>query len=657
MQRPLKLITALGYSPDLILQFIDFFNGGETYRYKQEAAAIRKNFAGQELVAVYLICTKEQRVVDSLAQLREIVGTDYPGLAAALHPIDLPCNDITCGEDDETMRQLVYEAVRSLAADDLIISSGGRKPVTQRLIEAGLLYGCRGYLTITADRNKEKRACSESFHVLWTSARRFSEERRARIIKDELGDNFRSLYLLPANIIDRLRRERLGVEPAQSDEELAWLRRLPKADLHCHLGGAFDAVLLKELAAKLLEECCITAESCKAIRTALEHRLGKPLAVLAGSDLLRLRREKKGNQVVHPLQNLDVLFQGRDEPPHILTAVLVNSLSSARINEISWHEPDDLAPDDRLRWYMACGDLGGSNLLQTDGTLRLALRWLMEESRRENVRFLEVRFSPDNYTRAGLSILHVIETLLDEARSFMAANAGFHVNFLIMATRHKEKAAMDAHVAAAVIFGRPDGATGTPRITGFDLAGQEKDNDPMLFQESFMPLHRHFINITIHAGEMEEDDRIWQALYLLHAKRIGHGLKLINNEKMMGYVRDYGIAIEMCPSSNVQTNRFLCFDGSDETGDVYPLKAYFDKGLTVTVNTDNRGISRTTLSEEYLHAARLTEGGLSRWEILRLAKNSFKAAFLPKDEKDRLLKEIDDAVFALLLDDFFPREQ
>jgi adenosine deaminase len=131
---------------------------------------------------------------------------------------------------------------------------------------------------------------------------------------------------------------------------------------------------------------------------------------------------------------------------------------------------------------------------------------------------------------------------------------GFWIHFLVMATRHKEKAAMAAHVAAAVTYGNPSGLGHFSRITGFDLAGQEKDNDPMQFQELFMPLHLHFMNITIHAGEMAEDDKIWQALYLLHAKRIGHGLKLVNNEKMMGYIRDYGIAIEMCPSSNIQTN-------------------------------------------------------------------------------------------------------
>lgn len=167
-----------------------------------------------------------------------------------------------------------------------------------------------------------------------------------------------------------------------------------------------------------------------------------------------------------------------------------------------------------------------------------------------------------------------------------------------------------------------------------------------------MPLHRYFINITIHAGEMAEEDKIWQALYRLHAKRIGHGLKLIDNPKMMGYVRDHGIAIEMCPSSNRQTIGFRCFD-REEQGPRYPLKDYLEHGIIATVNTDNPGISRTDISREYLMAARLTPGGLSRWDILRLVRNGFRAVFLPKDEKDALLKEMDRAVYGLVLDDFF----
>ena len=652
IMKKLKLISALG-NKDLILELIDFFNGGDRYAYNDAATGIRCRFGGCKLDAIHLVCTREA-LEKTLPELQALLSTEYP--AVQVHPIKLPCRDIACDHDDETMRQLVYDTVRTLAPDNLIIASGGRKTLTNRLIEAGLLYGCMGYLTITAPPGKENEANirqqTKKFNVLWIPARRFFEERREGLTKDKIGDNFRSLYLLPLTMIDRLRREKVGQDTASAAADLAWLQRLPKADLHCHLGGAFDAALLKEMAAALLDDLEVTAAARATIRETLSQRLGCPLSETSPEDLLSLAA---ANENIHCLNGLKDLGKDATAPEHIRTALLVEALTLERIEAICRHEPTGLAHKDRLQWYMACGDLGGSSLLQTEGNLRRTLRWLMEQAWQEQVLFLEVRFSPDNYTRAGLTIRQVIDTLMDEGGRFMASHQGFRVNFLIMATRHKDRASMIAHVAAAVTFNQSPPAVG-PRLTGFDLAGQEEGNDPALFQEIFMPLHHHFVNITIHAGEMAEDDKIWQALYLLHAKRIGHGLKLVNNTRMMDFVRDYGIAIEMCPSSNSQTNAFRRFDLPDQEGVAYPLLRYLDHGISVTINTDNRGHSATTLANEYLQAARLTEGGLSKWEVLRLVKNGFKAAFLPKNEKDHLLKEMDKTIFELILDDFFPRE-
>jgi adenosine deaminase len=649
MSSELKLITALGNEPDLILQFIDFFNGGQRFIYNTEANAIRNHFRGKKLSSIHLICTREEKVQVAFNELLEKVPAEYPELAGHIKEIPLLCDDISCHKDDHVMRRAVYDQVKALAAENLIIASGGRKTVTNRLIEAGLLFGCMGYLTLTAPYNQQKRTFSEFFNLIWTPTRQFAEERQRSSYKGELGDNFRSLYLLPLTIIDRLRTEKLGLDPARTEEERAWLQSLPKADLHCHLGGAFDPGLLKKLATVLLDDLPVPYPERRKIRDQLEQLLDCSLADLQPDHLMALA----GENASHCLVGMKGLVAKVGVPQHVLTAVMVDALTVEQIEQLAWNEPAPHSNSNRLDWYMACGDLGGSALLQSKNTLRRALRWLMEQSLSENVQFLEVRFSPDNCTRAGLSISEVVETLLDEAHSFVSNHPHrFKVNFLIMATRHKEKAAMAAHVAAAVTFGRPGGGSG-PGITGFDLAGQEEDNDPLQFQELFMPLHHHFMNITIHAGEMSSEDKIWQALYLFHARRIGHGLKLVKNPKMMGYIRDHGITIEMCPSSNRQTNLFRLNDETADKGDEYPLKKYLDFGLAVTVNTDNRGISRTTMSRELLQAAKLSPQGLSRWEILRLIKNSFKAAFLPKDEKDRLLKEVDRQIFSLILDDYF----
>ncbi len=648
---PVVLLAALG-NVDLILEYLDFFNGGARFSYTGEAEQVRRAFSGSGIAAVHLICT-----ADSGKKLKELEGkvvADYPEVA--IEPLFLRCTDIETAADEQEMKEEVYALVEKLAGSTgrLIISSGGRKTMTNRLIEAGLLHGCEGYLAITdsrqTDRDKPIRDQTNTFNILWIPARQFYRERCDAIpLRDGIGDNFRSLAILPQSVLKKLQEERIGVDREQSDRELVWLRKLPKADLHCHLGGAFDLPLLRKLARLMVEDCRLDTSAVKKI---VEEKTGVSLPRLTSGHLRSLRPE-----VRHCLDNLEELLD--PVPPDGGIPALVAQLTDEQIEDLSFDSRkmrDCRAKD--LAWYMTCGDLGGSALLQTERCLRAAMSWLLQRCYDDGVRYLEVRCSPDNYCRRDLDIRDVLNILIDEGRSFMRRHDDFTVNLLVMATRHKSRAAMASHVSAAVCFAgnTHQGSSRTPRVVGFDLAGQEKDHDPVQFRDLFMPLHHHFINITIHAGEMEDDDRIWQALYVLHAKRIGHGLKLINNRKMMHYIRDYGTAIEMCPSSNVQTNSFH-LPGDASPRDRYPLKEYLRHGIAVTINTDNPGISATHLSREYLVAARLSENGLSRWDILKLVRNGFRAAFLPKDEKDRLLKKVDRQIFDIILNNYFQEDR
>ncbi|MBF0235765.1 MAG: hypothetical protein HQK65_22420, partial [Desulfamplus sp.] len=277
MSQDMKMITAFG-NVNLILQMVDFLSGNPTYRYNEEACNIRSSFIEFQLSDIYLICTQKSH--EALPDLLKILGNEYPDIS--VHTISLGCDDIECAGDDRNMKGEVYRAVELLASDNLVISSGGRKTVTNRLIEAGLLYGCMGYLTMTAPAEEDTniRQRSLEFNLLWISARQFSEERRKHIIKSELGDNFRSLYLLPATMIDRLRNETIGADPGRADEELAWLHRLPKADLHCHLGGAFDEKLLKKLATTLLSDLKVSDEKKEDLLKIIEKNARRPLSSL-----------------------------------------------------------------------------------------------------------------------------------------------------------------------------------------------------------------------------------------------------------------------------------------------------------------------------------------------------------------------------------------
>ena len=155
-----------------------------------------------------------------------------------------------------------------------------------------------------------------------------------------------------------------------------------------------------------------------------------------------------------------------------------------------------------------------------------------------------------------------------------------------------------------------------------------------------MPLLQRCARLTIHAGETDDASSIWEAVYLLGADRIGHGLTLKDKPELLQRFIDRRITLEMCPSSNFQIIGFRDnYAPQSYSTTKYPLKDYLEQGLKVTVNTDNPGISRTDFTRELHRAARLTPGGLSAWEILQLVRNSFRATFVShRISKELILK-------------------
>ena len=659
----LHLVTALGNAPELVLELLDFFNVSHDYNYSDVTRNVRHQFQNNQITTLHLFCTSFPQIKKALTILQHTMKVEFP--AVELKPIQLPMADIATSEDDHLMQTKVEKLFRSLPGKSTIISSAGRKTLTQRITESAMKYGCLGYLAIIGPDNVQR----NEYHrlaAIWTPSHQLLQEnwqRGKELNKTHIGSSFRCLSVFPLMVQEQLQQEYLGCSTDTKETEIKWLHQLPKADLHCHLGGCQDEPLLQKLAQQLLDDLNVKQH----IRQEIQHYFCRRLHIQSISEIspATLRNLTPEKSILHCLENLDKLFSDRPETKQLLIAVLTAGLDVSQIQLLSrdgrLHGDETDWPERNLQsleWYMKCGDLGGSSLLQSETTLRLALHKLMEESHAENVRYLEVRCSPGNYCKTGLlTINQAMDCLLDEARGFMSRHTSFKINFIIMATRHKSQAELTAHVAAAVLYSKARQDTG-PRVVGFDLAGQEEEHDPALFQNDFMPLHHHFLNITIHAGEMADEDKIWQAIYLLHGKRIGHGLQLKSNTKMMGFVRDYGLALEMCPSSNFQTNTFPLFPIPTPTtanapADIYPLQTYLDFGIEATINTDNRFISDTTMSQEYWQAATMTPGGLSKWQILKLLKSSFQAAFLAKNEKDILLKQIDDEIFTLLIADYF----
>ena len=167
------------------------------------------------------------------------------------------------------------------------------------------------------------------------------------------------------------------------------------------------------------------------------------------------------------------------------------------------------------------------------------------------------------------------------------------------------------------------------------LAGQEDSYPARDHAESFYLIRRNNIPCTVHAGEAWGPASIRQALHDLNAHRIGHGTRLVEDGDLLNYVNDHRIPLECCLTSNVDV-------GAVESLDQHPLKFYFDQGLRVTVNTDNRLISDTTVTQELALAQEHL--GFTRSEINDLIIMGFKSAFLPYRERRHLLARVLDAL-------------
>ena len=263
-------------------------------------------------------------------------------------------------------------------------------------------------------------------------------------------------------------------------------------------------------------------------------------------------------------------------------------------------------------------------LMQTEEALSRIAYEMAEDFARENVRYVEVRFGPILHTAEGLSLEAVMEAVLDglaRARS----DHGILSSVIVCALRDRFIDASVAQAELAVEY-RNRG------VSGFDLAGGEAGNPAKEHLEAFYFARNHLMNLTVHAGESWGPESIHQALFFCGAHRIGHGITLVQDPELMRYIVDQQIPLEICPTSNVQTNVVPSYEK-------HPIRELADAGVAITINTDSRLFSHTsTTGEMYLAHTRC---GLSASQTAKAAINAFRHAFLPYDERIRLLAEVE----------------
>ncbi|MEP6549979.1 MAG: adenosine deaminase [Gemmatimonadales bacterium] len=263
------------------------------------------------------------------------------------------------------------------------------------------------------------------------------------------------------------------------------------------------------------------------------------------------------------------------------------------------------------------------SVLQTEEALERVTYELAEDAAEDGVRYIEVRNAPLLNVVQGLTLVQAVEAPL---RGLRRAEKDFGITgrFIVCALRQFPPESSLEMAKLAVEF-KDEG------VVAFDLAGGEKGNPASRHAEAFRYAREHNLAVTVHAGEGDGADSVRQAVHICGANRIGHGTRLIEDPELTQYVNDRRIALEVCLTSNVQTRVADSYAS-------HPFREYFDRGLNVTLNTDNRLMSATTLTDEYVFAAEHL--GFSVEELAGIALNGFESAFLPWEERMMLIEEV-----------------
>ncbi|HPS31351.1 MAG TPA: adenosine deaminase [bacterium] len=270
-------------------------------------------------------------------------------------------------------------------------------------------------------------------------------------------------------------------------------------------------------------------------------------------------------------------------------------------------------------------------VLQTKEALYRAAYELTEDCAKESIEYFEVRYSPVLHTQKGLSMPSILESVIEGLKAGQK-DFGIRSGVIVCGIRNISPEVSLRMAELAVAFKNRG-------VVGFDLAGAEYNYPAKDHLEAFSLILSNNVNVTIHAGEAYGPNSIHQALHYCGAHRIGHGVRLREDGDLLNYVNDHRIPLELCPSSNVQTGAVK------NIGD-HPIKFYLDLGVRVTVNTDNRLITNTTMTDEYLLI--YNSFNLSNQNILDLVINGIKSSFMPYEYKKWYLRDTKKKVIDLI---------
>ena len=265
------------------------------------------------------------------------------------------------------------------------------------------------------------------------------------------------------------------------------------------------------------------------------------------------------------------------------------------------------------------------NCFKKDGDLDFLIRDAKEYLQRNNIVYAEIFFAPTKFLLNGFRFENMIR-ILDEGAERLKKENDLDINFIIDVSR--SYGADNATKNLELTLGNK-----TEHIIGIGLGGAEAQGPARLFKEAFHKARKNGLRVVAHAGEDIGPESIWEAIEELGAERIGHGISAIKDEGLMNYLMQTRIPLEICPTSNLFTRKYV------QSLEAHPIKPFYNRGICVTVNTDDPTLFNAELISEYMNL--LDHGIFSPSELLAIVRNTVYATFRTDKEKDTLWQKID----------------
>ncbi len=260
-------------------------------------------------------------------------------------------------------------------------------------------------------------------------------------------------------------------------------------------------------------------------------------------------------------------------------------------------------------------------------------RDVLEYAQNNNITYMEVYFSPSKIVQLGYVDILSVYQILNDTFQDIHKNHGIDIRVIVDVSRSFGPDNAMSNLETLLEYLKKNRKS---RFIGIGLGGAEAGNDCLEYRDVFKLAQKKKLHTVAHAGEEVGSESIWHAVEDLGAERIGHGTSAMFDEKLVGYLKKNRIPLEICPTSNIITKKYV------SAMEEHPIRSFYDKGLNVTLNTDDPVLFDVDLNQEYMNL--YEKLNFSQEELLGVMKNTLDSTFLSPKEKKAYWKSVEEVI-------------